>query len=74
MRLFPITLLAVSAAMDAREHHGEDGIATNADTGSLIHEQAGCINSVQEEERRKELPSLLSANLADREVRILRTQ
>ncbi len=66
MRLSPITLLVVPAAMDAREYYGEDGIATNADTSSLFHEQAGYINAVQKEERRKGLPSLLSANLADR--------
>ena len=63
---FPITLSLLPAPMDAPWNYDEHGIATDADTRSMIDERIGYINSVQEVERSKGLSSLLSATLADR--------
>ena len=62
---FPWTLSVVPAPM-VPDNYDDDGIAKDCDTRAIIDAQKKYINAVQEVERKKGLPPLLSATLADR--------
>ena len=62
---FPWTLSVVPAPMEP-DKYDDDGIAKDCDTRAIIDEQKEYINTVQEVERKKGLPPLLSTTLADR--------